>query len=53
MPRTRDVLRDETLAAQLSKLPSGTDSAWVRGGEVRIEPRLVVSASVAETIVID
>ena len=53
MPRTRDVLRDETLAAQLSKLPSGTESAWVRGGEVRIEPRLVAGASVAETIVID
>jgi len=37
MPRTRDVLRDEALAAQLSKLPPGTES-WVRGGEVRIEP---------------
>jgi len=52
MPRTRDVLRDETLAAQLSKLPPGTKSVWLRGGEVRIESASNGSASAAETIVL-
>ena len=53
MPRTRDVLRDEPLAAQLSKLPPGTESAWVRGGEVRIESGSATVALAAGTIVLD
>ena len=35
LQRSRDVERDDTLAAQLRQLPPGTARVWVRGAEVR------------------
>ena len=35
LQRSRDVERDNTLAAQLRQLPLGTARVWVRGAEVR------------------
>ena len=35
LQRSRDVERDDTLAAQLRQLPPGTVRVWVRGAEVR------------------
>ena len=37
MPRSHDVERDNTLAAQLRQLPLGTTRVWVRGAEVRAD----------------
>ena len=37
LQRTRDVVRDDALAAQLRQLPLGTTRVWLRGAEVRID----------------
>ena len=35
--RSRDVERDDALAAQLRQLPPGTARVWVRGAEIRAD----------------